>query len=219
MKTIKLNTMRKLILFTALFAVSFASFAQVGIGTTTPNATLEIEGDAATAGTADGVIAPRLTGDQLRAKNAAYSAANHEGAIVYITTADTAPATKTVNVTSAGYYYYDGNDVWQTFGSSSSSSFVTLGGVTDVDCSSDVTIPSDGGAVYNLTNGGVFGGPTITLPATNAGETGKLLTIINLNSTTTINLANIVGNNTSMGGGKSGLFISNGVSWILIVED
>ena len=76
MKTIKLNTMRKLLLFTALIAVSFASFAQVGIGTTTPNASAALD----VSSTTKGFLPPRMTKVQLEA-----IASPVEGLMVYCT--------------------------------------------------------------------------------------------------------------------------------------
>jgi uncharacterized protein (TIGR02145 family) len=57
MKTIKLNTMRKLLLFSALIAVSFTTFAQVGIGTTTPDAPAALY----VTSTTQGFLPPRMT--------------------------------------------------------------------------------------------------------------------------------------------------------------
>lgn len=84
--------------------------AQVGINTTTPSATLDVVGEPTNAATIDGLLAPRVTGNQLRAKTG-YGAAQ-EGALVYVTTADSAPSGQTVNVTVPGYYFFDGS-VWQ----------------------------------------------------------------------------------------------------------
>ena len=53
----------------------------------------------------DGIIAPRLTGEQVRAKT--YTT-DQEGALVYVTAADTAPAGQTIDVTAPGYYYFNG---------------------------------------------------------------------------------------------------------------
>ncbi|MBV8328074.1 hypothetical protein [Chryseobacterium sp.] len=97
-----------------LFILSFlplglAIYAQVGINTIAPKATLDIAGAPADATRPDGLIAPRLTGTQLRAKN--YTTAQ-EGAIVYATAADTVPAGQTIHVTASGYYYFDGKS-WQ----------------------------------------------------------------------------------------------------------
>ncbi len=94
-----------LVCTTALFT---HANAQVGINTTTPQATLDIIGKPSSPTSLDGMIPPRLTGNQLRAKT--YTAAQ-TGATVYVTAADTAPAGQTINVRVPGYYYFDGT-VW-----------------------------------------------------------------------------------------------------------
>ena len=76
MKTIKLNTMKKLLLFAALIAVSFTTFAQVGIGTTTPNASAALD----VTSTTQGFLPPRMTKVQLEA-----IASPVEGLMVYCT--------------------------------------------------------------------------------------------------------------------------------------
>ena len=76
--------------------------AQVGIGTTNPRTTLDITGQPTVTTQLDGVIAPRLTGNQLRAKT---YGATETAAIVYVTAADSAPAGQTIDVTQVGYYY------------------------------------------------------------------------------------------------------------------
>jgi hypothetical protein len=85
--------------------------AQVGIGTMYPQATLEVAGMATQTNVADGVIMPRLTGDELKAKDNAYGAAQ-TSAMVYITAAVGSASAKTANVTAKGYYYFDGT-IWQ----------------------------------------------------------------------------------------------------------
>lgn len=77
----------------------------IGIGTNVPNATLDVVGSPASAAALDGIIPPRVTGNQLRAKT--YGGAQ-TGAMVYVTTADSAPAGQTVNVNTPGDYTFDG---------------------------------------------------------------------------------------------------------------
>lgn len=111
--------------------------AQVGVGTITPQATLEITGQPANTTELDGVIAPRLTGDQLRAKT--YTA-TQTAAIVYVTAADTAPAGQTIDVTEIGYYYFNGTqwvimapqtDDWTVTGNAGTNSTTNFLGTTD----------------------------------------------------------------------------------------
>ncbi|MEN4761457.1 hypothetical protein ABEG63_14050 [Chryseobacterium sp. C39-AII1] len=86
------------------------TFGQVGINVPSPSVTLDIQAKNATnAQSLEGVIAPRLLGSQLSAKT--YTAAQ-TGAIVYITDATATLTGQTINVSSAGYYYFDGT-IWK----------------------------------------------------------------------------------------------------------
>jgi hypothetical protein len=100
-------------LFACWLCSAIAMQAQVTVGAdTAPKATLEVVGKATEAGVVDGVIMPRLTGNQLKLKDNAYTSA-HQGTVVYVTAAVTTASTKTAKVTAEGYYYFDGN-VWQS---------------------------------------------------------------------------------------------------------
>lgn len=55
-------------LFPALLLVGSFSYAQIGINGENPNATLDVIGNPGDPFKFDGIIAPRITGDQLRAK-------------------------------------------------------------------------------------------------------------------------------------------------------
>ncbi|MPV86198.1 hypothetical protein GCU85_05570, partial [Cardiobacteriales bacterium ML27] len=91
--------------------VSHSVRAQVGVGTFSPQATLDVVGEPASAGVADGVIVPRITGDQLAAKTA-YGAPQNS-ALVYVEAAASAPAGTTINVVAPGFYYWDAAaNVW-----------------------------------------------------------------------------------------------------------
>lgn len=135
--TFTLNSRLFVILF---FAVSISVSAQVGIGTTTPQATLDITGQPLVTSQLDGVIPPRLTGNQLRTK--VYTAAQ-TAAIVYVTAADSTPLGQTINVTQAGYYYFNGtlwirmapeSDDWKITGNSNTNASNNfLGTTNDVD--------------------------------------------------------------------------------------
>lgn len=100
----------------ALLLTALVTNAQTGIGTATPNASLDVRATEDEK-TPDGIIAPQLTYDALVAKNNAYGT-EQKGAIVYAitgpTVADTNTASKTYEVTQPGYYYFNGTQ-WEKF--------------------------------------------------------------------------------------------------------
>lgn len=83
-KPIRTNLfMKKTLLSLALISITYCANAQVGVGTNTPQSTLDIVGKPTDTATPDGVIAPRVSVANLDAKNAAYTTAQ-TGAIVYV---------------------------------------------------------------------------------------------------------------------------------------
>lgn len=83
-------------------------YSQVGINNTVPKATLDVSGMADDPSRIDGVIAPRITGDQLKSKDQLYTA-SQDGTIVYVTQplASDQTTPKTVNILEKGYYHFD----------------------------------------------------------------------------------------------------------------
>ena len=86
-------------------------FSQVGINTPNANATLDVVAKTTDGSRPEGIIAPRLSGNQIKAGDAQYTVAQR-GTLIYATAAVGTPSTKTANITSQGYYYFDGN-IWQ----------------------------------------------------------------------------------------------------------
>lgn len=89
----------------------------VGIGTSTPVATLDITGQPTNISKLDAVVPPRITGDQLKAKT--YTTLQ-DGAIVYVTTAAEIgnQTGQTINVNMPGIYYFDKETMsWAYLGS------------------------------------------------------------------------------------------------------
>lgn len=117
--TLIINSMKKYLFFISTLVLLQAN-AQIGIGTESPNATLEIDVDPSTISetmtSPPGFIAPRLSGDVLKSLEGAYK--NPQiGAIVYVNAVPTLPTTpKTVDVTSKGFYYFNGTK-WIKLGS------------------------------------------------------------------------------------------------------
>ncbi|PXV68046.1 hypothetical protein CLV62_10276 [Dysgonomonas alginatilytica] len=134
----------------SFFCVNSFMFAQVGVNTETPAATLEVVAGSTGATTAEGFIAPRLTGDQLAGKNAQYAAAQN-GAIVYVTDVPAAPAGKTIGITASGYYYYDATA--NNGAGANSGLWIPLSGIKKPQFyMPSVVLPVKGDALPNTTN-------------------------------------------------------------------
>ena len=172
--------MRKTIYFftlVLLFLTGQFVNAQVTIGSNDdPKATLDVVASATDGSTAEGIIPPRLTGDQIKGKDARYDAPQ-KGAIVYATAAASPTTTKTANITKEGYYYFDGS-VWQGLGGSSSvtSSRPNLIVTTDQNPSPAAAQFSADVTVIKCTYTGSALG-TFTFPALTTADKGKLLQI------------------------------------------
>lgn len=182
----------KKFLFTATMLVCFSALSKaqqgrVGINTTSPAATLDVAANTADNTRPDALLAPRMTEDQLAAKNLAFADGTagtpsaQNGALVYVTAVDGTTTAKTVNVTASGYYYYDGtagNNVWKTLGSGSAGAvnptFRTIPGAATTNI-----LASDVGNSVIIT-GTVSG--DIILPTPTAAMVGKKLTLISTGS-------------------------------------
>lgn len=97
--------MKKRYLLPIFILFGYSISAQVGINTEDPKATLDVRAVASTT-VPDGIIPPRLTGNQLEAKQAMYGN-DQDGAIVYVTAGATTTGPKTVGVITTGLYVYD----------------------------------------------------------------------------------------------------------------
>ncbi|WP_128331816.1 hypothetical protein [Apibacter sp. HY039] len=124
---------QKIFILSAILFSSF-SYGQVGLNNQNPKATLDVSAIKSDGTTAEGIIAPRLSGDQIMAANSKYGI-DQTGAIVYatskISTAD--PTNKTTNITMAGYYFFNGS-TWELLNPQTTDSDATrfLGGTVYV---------------------------------------------------------------------------------------
>ncbi len=92
------------------FNVPISLFSQIGINTNTPKASLDIIGKPTETSVPDGVIVPRISRSDLISKTA-YST-DQQGALIFVTDLSGTLSSATSNVTSIGFYYFDGT-AWQ----------------------------------------------------------------------------------------------------------
>ncbi len=111
---------RKILSIGVLLLTGGITYAQVGINTEDPKATLDVMPTTTGASTAEGFIAPRLTRTQIISKDTQY-ALPQTGTIVYVTDLLGSTTTKTAKITQIGYYYFDGT-LWQPFTSTAAAS-------------------------------------------------------------------------------------------------
>ncbi|SFN76736.1 hypothetical protein SAMN05421594_4110 [Chryseobacterium oleae] len=108
-------------------------YSQIGINNQIPKATLDITAKKTDGTTAEGLIPPRLTGNQIKAADNLYGA-DQKGTIIYATAPVGVTSTKTANISSEGYYYFDGN-IWQKIVSSTTVTNWGLNGNTGTTAS------------------------------------------------------------------------------------
>lgn len=105
--------MKKSLTILSLLSGVVTAFGQhegrVGINTDTPQATFQVVGNPSNTNALDGLIAPKIEGSQL--SNKTYTA-DQTGALVYVTSATSTTVPQTAEVTTPGYYYFDGS-VWK----------------------------------------------------------------------------------------------------------
>ena len=150
-----------------LLIIGYNTNAQVGINTSNPKSTLHVQKRSELT-FPDGIIPPRISGDSLRLKEAAYGAAQN-GAIVYVTSPATITGPKTAGVTTKGLFVYDamanngsGTGTWNVLPEGLNPSTGIGDGAYAAKFTSTFTLLglSIGGGVVNLNLGGGTGGTT-----------------------------------------------------------
>lgn len=119
--------------------------AQVGINTSSPNATFEVTSSPNDQNFIDGIILPKLSGEELKAKDHLYGD-QQAGTVIYVTSPVVIESPKTVNLVKSGYYYFDGS-IWQKIKDSSHK--------TVVEAENAITVAND-----RLKLGGTLTEPT-----------------------------------------------------------
>lgn len=144
-----------------LFGLMLVQAQNVGINNDDPKATLDVVGKPTVETSLDGIIAPRMTGDQLKAKT---YGVEQKGAFVYVTSPVTGtPEGQTLNVIKEGQYFFDG-EKWLRFLDTKSDEVMVLANPIELG---DIT---GGQTFHELKSDGIdvpqyiYSGYSITLP-------------------------------------------------------
>ena len=204
-------------IFLATWMLLFSSAivtAQVTIGSNDdPKATLDVvAADPTDANAVEGVIAPRLTGDQIKGKDARYGT-DQTGAIVYATAAASPTTAKTVNITAPGYYYFDGL-VWQAFKGEGggATSGQDIRGKVKVLTQATYTVEADVYAIISNHSTGI----NITFPDLTAEDAGRVIFYYNNNTVTLANTLTNVTGQIGVNQARGGTIMWTGTQWFFI---
>ena len=102
--------MKEKFLLAAALAFSAAAYAQqnVGINTSTPQATLDVAAkNPSDPKTSEGVLIPRLSKADLDAKDSSAYGSNQNGTLVFVNDVSGTGSPQTADITATGFYYYD----------------------------------------------------------------------------------------------------------------
>jgi hypothetical protein len=180
--------MKKTTIIAALFLTGTLTYAQtgrVGVNTDTPKTTMDVTGKVGSDGKSlptdiTGLQAPRLTREELTNKGNTLYGEPQKGALIYITDVSAGDAaSQRVNITSIGYYYFDGS-VWIKIASptTDTSIYTVDGNVTGTTASNPVrTLRLNGNAMtFTGTQERTYWSPTGVLSQNNIQTTGGLAT-------------------------------------------
>ncbi len=173
--------MNKHLLTASTLLLSVFTYSQVGINNQNPKSTLDITAKTTDGSKAEGILVPRLTGDQIKAGNAQYGS-DQKGAILYATAAVAIPDGKTANITAEGYYYFDGS-LWQKMGNVAAATNWNMAGNTGTDPATNFIGTTDARSFVIKTNNNLAGyiGTSVNDNLTLGVNAGKTNTTGNLN--------------------------------------
>lgn len=158
---------RFILLLIVVSLTNIYSAAQVGINNTDPKATLDINVIDTSSITPEGLIAPRLTGDQIRSKDAQYGT-DQVGTLIYAFSPVTTSSTKTVNITQSGYYFFNGT-LWIPLGGADGTddAWINSSGVINMGTLSDGVTARVTNEQFTFKDNGsaVFGSSLLTYPS------------------------------------------------------
>ena len=198
--------------------IAFSGYSQIGVGTTAPDSTLDIvaANPTGTSTAVDGILIPRV--DRQRALSMTGIIAS---TMIYVNSVATGTATgKAINVTSTGFYFYDGT-LWQKITTGTNNNWTLTGnsgttGANYVGTSDavDFKLSTSGAERMRVTSAG-----PVIINNTAAPIAGDRFSVYNtassdyaINGYSTLTGVGVYGQNTGTGYGIYGLNNSTGIA-------
>lgn len=113
-------------------------FSQVGINTVAPKSTLEVVAKTNGALQVEGLMIPRLTGDQIKTMTVNLESGT-ESLMIYATSAPAVSNASVAKITQAGYYYWNGT-IWENIGGLTSNIYTADGTITTAQAARNVEL-------------------------------------------------------------------------------
>ncbi|MBB6371345.1 hypothetical protein [Chryseobacterium shigense] len=121
---------KKLSSLVAAVATFSTIYAQIGVNIASPNATFDIT-PKTTGSQPEGILIPRLTGDQIKSMEAQLGI-NQNSMMIYATSAATVLSLSTIDLTSPGFYYYNsGLTKWVAVNNGGVAAKIPISGLID----------------------------------------------------------------------------------------
>ncbi|WP_347218904.1 tail fiber domain-containing protein [Chryseobacterium sp.] len=98
----------------ATSSLMYSQTGSIGINTPNPKATLDINAKTDGSSQPEGLMIPRLTGDQIQTMTSSIQPGT-ESLMIYATARPVSPTAKVSKITQPGYYFWNGTD-WESMG-------------------------------------------------------------------------------------------------------
>lgn len=98
----------------SISSLFYSQAGRIGINTPDPKATLDITAKTNGSLHAEGLMIPRLTGDQIQTMTASIQSGS-ESLMIYATATPASPTSKVAKITQPGYYFWNGTS-WESMG-------------------------------------------------------------------------------------------------------
>lgn len=150
----------------SISSLFYSQAGRIGINTPDPKATLDITAKTNGSSQAEGLMIPRLTGDQIQTMTASIQSGS-ESLMIYATATPASPTSKVAKITQPGYYFWNGTS-WESMGVNSNI-YTSDGSITTALASRNVDLNGKNLVFSGIGSVGIGTAPSATAKLDVAG--------------------------------------------------
>ncbi|WP_164466633.1 tail fiber domain-containing protein [Chryseobacterium nakagawai] len=150
----------------SISSLFYSQAGRIGINTPDPKATLDITAKTNGSSQAEGLMIPRLTGDQIQTMTASIQSGS-ESLMIYATATPASPTSKVAKITQPGYYFWNGTS-WESMGVNSNI-YTSDGAITTALASRNVDLNGKNLVFSGIGSVGIGTAPSATAKLDVAG--------------------------------------------------